>query len=89
MDINFLQDLNRYKMDFWSRKILEEIIKKANPPLYSNKNITPNYDNKKNTNKKNNVNNVGHFSPWSDNKVNRNIMKRTSYNYSKLCNKFQ
>ena len=89
LDINFLQDLNRYKMDFWSRKILEEIIKKTNPPLYSNKNITPNYDNKKNTNKKINVNNVGHFSPWSDNKVNRNIMKRTSYNYSKLFNKFQ
>ena len=89
LNINFLQDLNRYKMDFWSRKILEEIIKKTNPPLYSNKNITPNYDNKKNTNKKNNVNNVGHFSPWSDNKVNRNIMKRTSYNYSKLFNKFQ
>ena len=89
LDINFLQDLNRYKMDFWSRKILEEIIKKTNPPLYSNKNITPNYDNKKNTNKKSNVNNVGHFSPWSDNKVNRNIMKRTSYNYSKLFNKFQ
>ena len=89
LDINFLQDLNSYKMDIWSRKILEEIIKKTNPPLYSNKNITPNYDNKKNTNKKNNVNNVGHFSPWSDNKVNRNIMKRTSYNYSKLFNKFQ
>ena len=87
LNINFLQDLNRYKMDFWSRKILEEIIKKTNPPLYSNKNITPNY--KKNTNKKSNVNNVGHFSPWSDNKVNRNIMKRTSYNYSKLFNKFQ
>ena len=89
LDINFLQDLNRYKMDFWSRKILEEIIKKTNPPLYSNKNITPNYDNKKYSNKKSNVNNVGHFSPWSDNKVNRNIMKRTSYNYSKLFNKFQ
>ena len=89
LNINFLQDLNKYKMDFWSRKILEDIIKKTNPPLYSNKNITPNYMDKKNINKKSNINNVGHFSPWSDNKVDRNFMKRTSHNYSKLFNKFQ
>ena len=89
LNINFLQDLNRYKMDYWSKKILEEIFKKENPSMYSNKNITPNFVDKKNYAKKSvYTNNVSNFSPMSDNKVNKKFAKHISYNYSKFTSKF-
>ena len=82
LKVNFLQELNKYKMDFWSKKILEEIFKMENPSVYSNKNINSNYPDNKNVIKKVKTNNIS--SPWSDNKVNKKFSKHISYNYSKF-----
>ena len=82
LKVNFLQELNKYKMDFWSKKILEEIFKMENPSVYSNKNINSNYVDNKNIIKKVKTNNIS--SPWSDNKVNKKFSKHISYNYSKF-----
>ena len=82
LKVNFLQELNKYKMDFWSKKILEEIFKMENPSVYSNKNINSNYPDNKNIIKKVKTNNIS--SPWSDNKVNKKFSKHISYNYSKF-----
>ena len=82
LKVNFLQELNKYKMDFWSKKILEEIFKMENPSVYSNKNINSNYVENKNVIKKVKTNNIS--SPWSDNKVNKKFSKHISYNYSKF-----
>ena len=57
LNINFLQELNKYKMDFWSQKIMEEIIKKTDVHLYSDKNIPHIYVDKKDINKKRDPNN--------------------------------
>ena len=82
LKVNFLQELNKYKMDYWSKKILEEIFKMENPSVYSNKNINSNYVENKNVIKKVKTNNIS--SPWSDNKVNKKFSKHISYNYSKF-----
>ena len=82
LKVNFLQELNKYKMDYWSKKILEEIFKMENPSVYSNKNINSNYVENKNIIKKVKTNNIS--SPWSDNKVNKKFSKHISYNYSKF-----
>ena len=82
LKVNFLQELNKYKMDYWSKKILEEIFKMENPSVYSNKNINSNYVDNKNIIKKVKTNNIS--SPWSDNKVNKKFSKHISYNYSKF-----
>ena len=87
LNINFLQDLNNYKMDFWSKKILEEINKRANPSLFSDKNIASCFSDKKNYIKKTNTNNVTHFNSFGFNKFNKNFIKSTSHNYSNFANK--
>ena len=88
LDINFLQDLNKYKMEFWSKKILDEIHRNENYFLYSNKNITPILSDKKNYIKKTNTHNnkVSNFSTWNENsnKVDKKFLKSTTFNYSKL-----
>ena len=88
LDINFLQDLNNFKMDFWSRKILAEINKKSNPSKFSTKDIAFNFSDKKNNIKKTNTNNAGHYNPFSINKPNKNFIKSTTQNFSSFGNKY-
>ena len=88
LHINFLQNLNKFKMERWSQKILEEIHKQENPALYSNKNIAPNFPDKNNNINDINNNNI---TPGIDesNQVNNNkkYVKSTSYNYSEFDKK--
>lgn len=81
LDINFLQNLNRYKMDFWSKQILEEINIDNNQSLYSNKLITPHISDNI---KKVKTNNVSDFSPWGNtaDKINKKFMKKSTFNLS-------
>jgi len=90
LDINFLQSLNKYKMDFWSKKILEEIIKKNESSFDSDTNKFQNISDKKNYINKVNTFNASSFGSKSDNtfKNKKKFMRGTSYNYSQLISKF-
>ena len=90
LDIYNLQDLNKYKMDYWSKKILDIIYKREKPQLFSMNNIHQNItDNKENIIKKTNIYN--NFGTNNDNQHNyrRDFLRSTSFNYSKFTKKNQ
>ena len=78
LDVNFLQNLNKYKMDLWSKKILELINRRTSPKNTENNNNFPNlrkktYENDEAKNEQENV-------------YNKQFIKHSSYNYSKFMN---
>ena len=78
LDVNFLQNLNKYKMDLWSKKILELINRRTSPKITENNNNFPNlrkktYENDEAKNEQENV-------------YNKQFIKHSSYNYSKFMN---
>lgn len=77
-------------MDFWSKKILEEIIKKNESSFDSDTNKFQNISDKKNYINKVNTFNASSFGSKSDNtfKNKKKFMRGTSYNYSQLISKF-
>ena len=94
IDINFLQELNKFKMDFWSKKILDIINKREKPHLFSVSDVRRNISDKKeknikktntNNNYENNINNNNDDT----NNFNKNYIKSTSFTRSKFPNKNQ
>ena len=94
IDINFLQELNKFKMDFWSKKILDIINKREKPHLFSVSDVRRNISDKKeknikktntNNNYENNINNNNDDT----NNFNKNYIKSTSFTRSIFPNKNQ
>ena len=78
LDVNFLQNLNKYKMDLWSKKILELINRRTSPKNTENNNDFPNL--RKKTYENDEAKNE------QENDYNKQFIKHSSYNYSKFMN---
>lgn len=78
LDVNFLQNLNKYKMDLWSKKILELINRRTSPKNTENNNNFPNL--RKKTYENDEAKNE------QENDYNKQFIKHSSYNYSKFMN---
>ena len=78
LDVNFLQNLNKYKMDLWSKKILELINRRTSPKNTENNNNFPNL--RKKTYENDEAKNE------QENDYNKQFIKHCSYNYSKFMN---
>ena len=78
LDVNFLQNLNKYKMDLWSKKILELINRRTSPKITENNNNFPNL--RKKTYENDEAKNE------QENDYNKQFIKHSSYNYSKFMN---
>ena len=90
IDINFLQELNKFKMDFWSKKILDIINKRKRPFLFSTNNVLINFiDKKENDIKKTTTYNNYENNNDDSNNFNKNYLKSTSFTHSKFANKNQ
>ena len=85
LDLNFLQDINKFKMDFWSKNILEIINKNEDQITF---NLSPNQnisDKKYNIKKTETFNNT---SPWSyaPRKMSKKYLKSTSSAFPRFDN---
>ena len=81
LDINFLQKINDYKIDNWSKKILE-ILNHGHDNLNNSINLTPGLSGKNIITKTKNNIKINSFSPT------KKFMRSTSFNSNLITSKF-
>ena len=85
LDLNFLQDINKFKMDFWSKNILEIINKKEDQITF---NLSPNQnisDKKYNIKKTETFNNTSLWS-YAPRKMSKKYLKSTTFAFPRFDN---